>query len=201
MKWNRLDRHQSADILEHIATVSDPNLFSTVSSEAHFSPLSFYQDYMVYRITNYATLPSFSLDFLSDGESYHLLDGSPTPINLVNGKGSLYLTESNVIDYVDFYMSNINGEDGDVYLIRDLESLPFLDSLSLDQQIELKQRHQDPEVMIEKDSGDFIVLADLFFGGTLLQSGVVVNASGQIDIQPRNMIMSASHDFGGTVHG
>ncbi len=200
MDWNRLDRHQSADILEHIANVSDPNLFSTVSSEAHFKPLPFYQDYMVYRITNYATLPSFSLDFLSDGESYHLLDGSVSPISIVNGKGSLYLTEANVIDYVDFYLSNINGEDGDIYMIRDLETLPFLDSLSLDQQIELKQRHQDPEVAIDKDTNNFIVLTDLFFGGTLLKSGIIVDPSGSLDIQPREMIMSASHDFGGTAH-
>lgn len=197
MDWNRLDRHQSKEILEHIANVADPHLFSTVSSEASFKPLPFYQDYMVYRITNFATLPSFSLDFLSDGESYHILDGSKTPLTIVNAKGSLYLTESNVIDYADFYLSNIYGDDGDIYLIRDLEELPFLDSLDIDQQISLKKRHQQPEVMIDKDSGNFVILADLFYGGTLLTAGIVVNKAGEIDIQPRDMIMSAASSFGG----
>jgi hypothetical protein len=197
MNWNRLDRHQSKEILEHIANVADPHLFSTVSSEASFRPLSFYQDYMVYRITNFATLPSFSLDFLSDGESYHILDGSKTPLNLVNAKGSLYLTESNVIEYADFYLSNIHGDDGDVYLIRDLENLPFLDSLDIDQQFSLKKKHKDPEVMIDGDTGHFIILADLFYGGTLLNAAVLVSKSGEIDIQPRDMIMSATSSFGG----
>lgn len=194
MEWQRLDKNQSNEILEHISSVSGPNLFSPSSSEARFKPLSFYQNYMIYRITNYATLPSFSLDFLSDGESFHLLDGSPAPINIVNALGSLYLTESNVIDYVDFYLTNIHGEDGDIYLIRDAEKLPFLDSLSLDQQIELKQKHASPTVTIDKETGDLVVLADLFYDGTLLKAAILTNANGNIEIKPSNMIMSAHKD-------
>lgn len=191
MDWNRLDKTQSQQILQHIAMAADPALFSPQSSEASFKPLSFYQDYMVYRITNYATLPSFSLDFLSDGESFHLLDGSPSPINIVNTKGTLYLTETNVVDYVDFYLSNISGEDGDIYMIKDVDSLPFIDSLSFDQQADLHRRHAAPVVAIDEDTHNFIVLCDLFYGGTLVQAGIIVTSEGKIDIQPREMIMTA----------
>lgn len=197
MNWHRLDRHQSQDILGQIAQAADPSLFSGNASEASFRPLSFYENYMVYRITNFATIPAFSLDFLSDGESFHLLDGSASPINLVNALGSLYLTESNVIDYVDFYLGNIHAEDGDVYMIRDVDNLPFIDSLSLDQQIDLKQKHIQPEVMLDKQTDQFIIVADLFYGGTLLKSGVLVNKDGTLEIQPYNMIMSARNSFGG----
>ena len=197
MDWHRLDRHQSKDILGHIAQAADPSLFSGNSSEASFRPLSFYEDYMVYRITNFATIPAFSLDFLSDGERFHMLDGSITPINIVNALGSLYLTESNVIDYVDFYLTNIHADDGDIYMIRDVDNLPFIDSLSLDQQIDLKQKNVAPEVMLDKDTDQFIVVADLFYGGTLLKAGVVVDRNGTLEIQPYNMIMSARSSFGG----
>ncbi len=197
MDWNRLDRHQSADILSHVAQAADPSLFSGNSSEASFRPLSFYQDFMVYRITNYATLPSFSLDFLSNGESFHLLDGSPTPINLVNTVGGLYLTETNVVDYVDFYLENIRGDDGDIYMIRDVENLPFIDSLSLDQQIDMKEKHAEPKVMIDKETKNFVVLADLFYGGTLLRAAIIVDPKGELEIQPHTMLMSASSSFGG----
>lgn len=192
MDWTRLDKQQSQDILQHITNAADAELFSGNSSEASFKPLSFYQDFMIYRMTNYATLPSFSLDFLSDGESFHLLDGSITPINIVNNKGTLYLNEANVIDYAEFYLINIRGEDGDIYMINDPENLPFLDSLSLDQQIDLKQKHVSPEVLVDKDTGDFIVLADLFYGGTLLKAAIIVTQTGKLTIQPRDMIMSAS---------
>ncbi|PCH99566.1 MAG: hypothetical protein COB76_05430 [Alphaproteobacteria bacterium] len=195
MDWNRLDKTQSQQILQHISIAADPGMFAPNSSEASFKPLSFYQDYMIYRVTNYATLPSFSLDFLSDGESFHLLDGSPSPISIVNTKGTLYLTETNVIDYVEFYLENIRGDDGDIYMIGDVENLPFLDSLSLDQQVNLKQQHVAPSIAINEETEDFIVLCDLFYDGTLVQAGISVTTSGEINIQPREMIM-ASHAGG-----
>lgn len=196
MDWNRLDRQHSIAVLERITTAADPGLFSQSSSEASFKPLSFYQNFMLYRVTNYATLPSFSLDFLSDGESFHLLDGSPDPIFNVNAQGSLYLTEINITDYVDFYLSNVIGEDGDIYMIRNPDDLPFIDSLNPDQQIELKNRHKNPEVAVDQNTGDFIILADLFYGGTLLKAAIVIAPSGDIEIQPRDMLMSAQYTWG-----
>ena len=197
MDWTRLDKQDTSFVLEHIAHVSDPHLFSGGSSEVRYKTLSFYKDYMVYRITNYATLPSFSMDFLSNGESFHLLDGSNTPFQTVNQVGGLALHDGNVVDYVDFYLSNLTGEDGDIFLIRDPNALPFLDSLSLDQQIELKDRHQAPAVAMDENSGHFIVLADLFYDGTLLQAALDVSPQGAVDIHPREMIMnSTSHHTG-----
>lgn len=196
MDWNRLDRQHSIAVLERITTAADRGLFSQNSSEAQFKPLPFYQDYMLYRVTNYATLPSFSLDFLSNGESFHLLDGSSNPIFNVNAQGSLYLTESNVIDYVAFYLLNVTAEDGDIYMIQDTEDLPFIDSLSLDQQIDLKTRHKPAEIAVDQTTGDFIVLADLFYSGTLLKAAITVTSSGEITIQPRDMLMSAQYEWG-----
>lgn len=193
MDWNRLDRQNSIAVLERITTAADPGLFSASSSEAQFRSLPFYQNFMLYRVTNYATLPCFSLDFLSDGESFHLLDGSADPIFNVNAQGSLYLNENNVVDYVAFYLGNVMAEDGDIYMIQDPDDLPFIDSLSLDQQLELKARHKDAQIAVDQTSGDFIVLADLFYGGTLLKSAITVNTSGDIHIQPRDMLMSAQY--------
>lgn len=195
MDWNILDKQQSAQIMDHIAMASDPGLFSEQTSEASFMPLPFYQDYMLYRITNYTTLPSFSLEFLSDGESFHLLDGSPASINLVNSKGTLHLSESNVINYTEFYLTHIRGEDGDIYMIRNINDLPFIDSLETDQKMDLETKHTQPEVKKDTDSGNFIVLADLFYGGTLIKSGIIVDNFGKIEIQPRDMIMSTTMEI------
>jgi len=196
MDWKRLDHNQTGAVLEQIASVSDSGLFSKEHSEASFKPLNFYQEFMIYRIVNYATLPSFSMEFLSNGESFHLLDGSPHPINIANRIGGLYLTESNVIDYADFYLANIRADDGDIYMIRDVDNLAFIDSLSPDQQASLKEKHIQPSVMIDKDSSNFIILADLFYCGTLLNSAIIVTQSGELEFKPRAMIMSASQSFG-----
>jgi hypothetical protein len=88
-------------------------------------------------------------------------------------------------------MGNISGEDGDIYLIRDVENLPFIDSLTLDQQMDLKNKHHDPSIALNEDTGHFIVLCDLFYNGTLVEAAVSVSQTGEIDIQPREMLMSS----------
>jgi len=197
MNWQKIDRQQSHDILNHIAKVSDPHLFSLQSSETSFFSPPFYKDYFVYRVTNFATLPSFSLDFLSNGESYYLLDGSPTPINTVNKSGALHLSEANVIAYTEFYLSNIRGDDGDIYMINDMESLPFIDSLGADQQLNLKQNHESPVAKWDAERGHYTIHADLFYGGTLIKSVIYVDTYGILEIQPREMIMNSKIDFQG----
>lgn len=194
MDWNRLDHAQSQDILQHIAQATDPSLFSTSSSEAKFKPLSFYRDYMVYRVTNYATLPSFSLDFLSDGESFHLLDGSPSPITQVNAKGMLELTEGTVIDYVDFYFTHIRAEGSEIYLIRDLDHAPFWDSLAHDQQNQLRHHFNPPH--LSTTDGGFVIEANLFYDGSLLGAAIHVTKGGEIDIRPQHLMINAPYDFG-----
>lgn len=202
MDWNRLDRQQSLAILEQITSAADPDLFSRHASEASFKPLSFYQDYMVYRITNYATMPSFSLDFLSDGESFHLLDGTAKAFEIVNAKGSLYLSENNVVDYVEFYLSNINTDDGDVFLIRDFDRMPLWETMDMHIQEDFKRKHEEPKVVLDEEKGNFIAVADLYFDGTLLKSAIIVENNGQIDIQPREMIMTAHKETSvGDFHG
>jgi hypothetical protein len=199
MNWQKIDKQQSHDILNHIATVSDPHLFSPRSSETSYMTLPFYKDYFVYRVTNYATLPSFSLDFLSNGESYHLLDGSPAPINHVNKSGALHLSGTNVIAYADFCLGNIRGEDGDIYMIRDIETLPFIDSLGTDQQLDLKRKHETPSAKWSADDNGYELTADLFYGGTLIKSSIVIEVNGLLQIHPREMIMSSKIEFhGGT---
>ncbi len=123
------------------------------------------------------------------------MDGSASPINQVNAKGVLYLTDANVIQYAEFYLSNIRGEDGDIYMIRDIDDLPFIDSLDIDQKIDLESRHTQPEVTKDPDNANYIVLADLFYGGTLISSAIIVDNSGNIEIQPRDMMMSQSLDI------
>ena len=110
-------------------------------------------------------------------------------------KGSLYLTESNVIDYTDFYLSNIIGEDGDIFMLRNLDDVPFMDSLGRDQQMELEKKHTLPEVIKDTTTGNLNVIADLFYGGTLLKAKIIVDNNGKIEILPNEMIMSTTIGF------
>ncbi|MCB1539027.1 MAG: hypothetical protein H6865_07575 [Rhodospirillales bacterium] len=189
MNWQKLDRTETAKIIQRVGQTPDGALFSSTTSEATVAELPFYRGIMLLRLTNYATLPSFSLDFLSDGTSFYLLDGSPGPIQKVAARGALNLTERNVADYVDFFFRHVTTEEGDIYLIRDPDTLPFLDSLSLDQQIQIKRRHSEVTSAYNRDDDTFSVQADLYFAGTLLKATLTVQADGGIEVSNHAMLL------------
>jgi hypothetical protein len=190
VNWQKLDRTETAKIIQRVSTTQDGKLFSVTTSEATAAQLPFYRGFMLVRLTNYATLPSFTLDFLSDGSTFYLLDGSPDPLQKVAARGGLNLNERNVADYVDFFFKHVTTEEGDIYLIRDPDDMPFMDSLSLDQQIQIRRAHSDISVAYNRDDDTFSVTADLYFAGVLLKATLVVAPDGQIEVSNHAMLMS-----------
>lgn len=190
LNWQKLERSETAKIIQRVSQTPDGSLFSNTTSEATAVQLPFYRGFMLVRLTNYATLPSFTLDFLSDGTSFYLLDGSPDPLQKVSARGGLVLNDRNVADYVDFFFRHVTTEEGDIYLIRDPDDLPFLDSLSMDQQIQIKRHHADIQVAYNRDDDTFLVMAGLYFAGVLLKATLTVQPDGQIEVSNHAMLMS-----------
>jgi len=188
MDWERLNRDKSADIIGKITHASDDTLFSGSSSEAVCTALPFYKSFLLYRVTNYATLPSFSLDFLGDGNTFYLLDGSPDPIFMVNSRGNLRLKYENIPDYVEFFLKYVTTEDGDIYIIKDPDNLPFLDSMSIEQQISLKQRFSPPTLDYNDQDDCFELRGDIYYGGTLLKAKITVSMDGAISFSDHAML-------------
>lgn len=196
MEWERLNRDASKKIIGKITHASDEMLFSERSSEASCAGLSFYKNFLLYRVTNYATLPSFSLDFLGDGNTFYLLDGSPDPIFMVNNRGALKLNELNILDYVDFFLRYVATEDGDIYLIKDPDDLPFLDSLSIEQQISLKQKFT-PLTLDYNEADDVYELhGDIYYGGTLLKATLNIATNGTISFTNQKMLSQSDQNIG-----
>ncbi len=196
MNWQKLDRNETAKIIQRVSSTPDGALFSITTSEATAAHLPFYQGFMLVRLTNYATLPSFTLDFLSDGNSFYLLDGSPDPLQKIAARGALNLNERNVVEYVDFFFKHVTTEEGDIYLIRDVDDMPFMDSLSLDQQLHIRRAHSDIGVAYNRADDSFAVSADLYFAGVLLKATLMVAPDGQIEVTNHSMLMSENTTSG-----
>lgn len=192
MDWQKLERSETAKIIQRVSQTPDGALFSVSTSEASATQLPFYRGFMLVRLTNYATLPSFTLDFLSDGNTFYMLDGSPDPLQKIAARGGLNLNDRNVVEYVDFFFRHVTTEEGDIYLIRDPDDMPFMDSLSLDQQIQIKRAHTGIGVAYNRDDDTFAVSADLYFAGVLLKATLTVQADGQIEVSNHAMLMADS---------
>ena len=126
MHWQKLDRELTIKVIKAVQSPENQGMIAEGSTEVKTSKIRSYDGYDVYRVTNYASLPSFTFEFLSDGTFYHYLDGTESPIYTVNDKGALKLEEHNLLDYLEFFFQYVSQEDGDATLITNPKDMPCL---------------------------------------------------------------------------
>jgi len=196
MNWQKLDRETTAKIVNSVKSSVDAGLFSAATSEVERAGLHFYQNYDLYRLTNYASLPSFSFQYIGNGTFFHYLDGTEKPIYDVNDKGVLQLGEYNILEYLDFFFSHVADEDGESTLIKGPSDMPFLDSLDTDSYDAVMRNHRPPRVDYDAGYDIYEVEAELYNQGQLIRAQIVVNEKGRVEVKNHKMIMNQVSDFG-----
>lgn len=195
MHWQRLDRDTSSKIITSVASDAEAGLFSAATSEVTRAFLPFYKGYELYKITNFASLPSFTFQYLSDGTFFHYLDGTEEAIYTVNAKGALELTERTAVDYLAFFLTHVSGEDGEErILITDPHAVPLLESLDPDAFDTVRREHKAPACTYDGGLDAFVVEADLYTDGQVLRATIEVKSNGRVRITNYKMTM---HSFSG----
>lgn len=187
MHWQRLDRDASIKVIDSVKSDTNAGMFAIGTSEVQRGRLSFYKDYSAYKVTNYASLPSFTFEYLSDGAFFHYMDGTEEPIHTVNDKGVLTLNAQNVIDYLTFYFGHVGSDEGDIIVVNNPHDMPLLDSLDPEAYDAVFSHHNPPEVT-EKD-GKLTVETDLYKDSQLVRALIEVTHKGRVSIKDQKMIM------------
>ncbi|MCE9508615.1 MAG: hypothetical protein K8R48_09950 [Alphaproteobacteria bacterium] len=189
LQWTRLGREQAHKVLEQLSTRRDAVVFSKDVTEVSSCHLPFYTNYWLFRLVNYATMPTFSLTYFSDGTDYICLDGTANPVYTVNEKSPIQLTEKNVLQYLEFFFGNVQGSEGDVFLIKDPARVPFMSALNPAQQQGVTANVK-PVTVVTDSTQNFRVRGTLYYGGELITSTVVVTPAGKITFQDQIPVLS-----------
>jgi hypothetical protein len=192
MYWQRLDRDNTVKVIDSVKSVAEAGLFSPATSEVERAGLPFYSgNIALYKITNFASLPSFTFEYLGDGLFFTYLDGTDEPIYTLNDKGLLTLNEGSVLEYLDFYFAHAMIEDEEMYFIRNVHDMPLLDSLDMDSAAEVTRNHRPATVAYDAGFDKYTVEADIYAEGLMLRATIEVTASGRVTITHRRMIVNA----------
>ena len=191
MNWQRLDRESTLKTIDSVKSASDTGLFSPTTSEVQRARLSFYEGIDLYKLTNFASLPSFTFEYLADGVFFQYLDGTEMPIYTTNDKGRLTLNDRSVVDYLEFFFSHVITEEEETYFIYSAHDMPLLDSLDEDSIDAITKNHHAPVVQYDAGFDKFTVEADLYSDGLLIRATIEVTASGRVIVQNRRMIVNA----------
>ncbi len=189
MHWQRLDRETSVKVIESVKSDANAGLFSIGTSEVQRARMPFYQDYFLYKVTNYASLPSFSFEYLGDGTFFNYLDGSEDPIHTANAKGVLTLDRHNALQYLDFYFSHVSDEEGEIILINNPHDMPLLDSLEKNAYDAVFSQHKPAEVHYDGGFDAYEIEADIYKDSQLVRARIEVNTKGRVTIKSQKMIM------------
>lgn len=191
--WSRLAREDAHQVLARLSGQRDAIVFSKEATDVTFRNLPFYSRYKLYRLVNYATMPTFSMSYLSNGVEFIPLDGMANPIYTVNERDPIRLNEMNVVPYLDFFFTNVQGSEGEVFLIKDPKRMPFMDSLSPNQQQTVTSSFRALGVQQDAANNLFRVSGTLYYGGGLISAVIQVFANGQLAFQEQSLLLSGIH--------
>lgn len=194
MHWQRLDRDNSLKVIDSVKSAENAGLFSHTTSEVQRSRLGFYKDYSIYKVTNYASLPSFSFEYLSDGLFFHYLDGTEAPIHTVNDKGVLTLDKNNVMAYLAFYFAHVGDDEGDIIVINNPSDMPMLDSLDAEAYDAVFSNYKAPEIHYDGGFDAYEVTTDLYKDSRVMRAAIEINVKGRVKIKGQKMIMQEVED-------
>jgi hypothetical protein len=190
-QWIRLNHEQADRVLGQLSGRKDAVVFSRDVTEVAWRGLAFYNNYRLCRLVNYATMPVFSMVYLTNGEDYIQLDGTANPIYTADEKDPLILSEENVVAYLEFFFSNVQGSEGDVFLVRDPHKLPFMSTLSAEQRQSIIDSFRPVSVSFVDNA--YKVSATLHYGGALLAATIVVATDGKISFEQQTMLLNGIH--------
>lgn len=190
MQWYKLDKKQAEEVIDKVASSNQAGLFPPGLTEVKMSELSFYRSYKLYRLINLATLPTFTMDFLSDGKTFIYLDGSKNSLDFIDPEKELRLNERNIVEYVNFYYDQVYNEDGDIYIITDPTDLPFMSSLDDSQRNNILKHHRAIDVSLGA-SGNYTIKTTMFYEGGLVEGVIKLDPNtGEPVIIERHMLLN-----------
>lgn len=189
-QWNKMDKDKTEGMIRAVRKAREGALFSPETSGAQVAKLPFYRNYHLYRLTNFASLPAFSFEYLGDGQRFYYLDGSPKAIATVSAKNDLFLNENNVLDYIDFYFRYVTKTGDNILLIRNPHDHAGLDSIPEARMREIMQHHRAPETSYDEAEKKYHVIATLDNDGTLVRAHIVVLPNGLLSLKEQHMLLT-----------
>ncbi|MEK7802324.1 MAG: hypothetical protein AAB276_07710 [Pseudomonadota bacterium] len=188
MIWHRLDRDKTLDMIGRVKTASEAVLFTPVTSEAKCSRLPFLKTFLLYRLTNFSSLPTFSMDFLSNGETFFYMDGADTAIQHMVQMGELLLTEETVIPYLNFYYCNVRLTEGELILLKNAAEGSHIDLYDDERRENIDVMPEGITILRESEGGPFRITAPAFYDSSPMEIEITVTLDGVVTTTPKRML-------------
>lgn len=175
-------------MIGRVKSAAEAMLFTPITSEAKCTRLPFLKTFLLYRLTNFSSLPTFSMDFISNGESFFYMDGADTALRQMVAMGELELNEETILPYLNFYYCYVRLPEGEVIILKNAEEAPNIDLYDEERREALDVIPDSVQIERDAATGGFIVLAPALYDSSPMQVLITVSADGQVSTSPKRML-------------
>lgn len=182
MEWIPLEQPDNLEFLDTVRDKNDPALSEPVLCDVYKLQLPFYDGYWLYRIVNSHMIPHLCMDFISNGTEHYYMDGSDTAFQTLNAKGALSLDQTNVVDYLDLYISYVYERGNSLEFIRNPHATTQKGAGAMEAHFNAIKYHQETSVTFDKQKNAFHITTPMIYQEDSVQTKTRVEKSGAIHI-------------------
>jgi hypothetical protein len=128
------------------------------------------------------------MDFLSNGETFHYMDGADTAIRTLVEAGELVLTEETVIPYLNFYYCYTRLPEGEIILLRNAAEAAHIDLYDEERREALDVIPEGLAIDKDGENGPFRVTAPALYDSSPMEVLITVSADGRVATSPKRML-------------
>jgi len=189
-EWEKIEHKDAADVMEDVNPYIHPIPFSLEMTRLSVSRLSFYEDYKLYKMTNFEARHGVTKYTLRKPGHAVVINWTAEPIYKINKIAPVQINENNVVDYIKFFFTYVRDRERNLQVIEKIEDLKLNGKQSA--QLHFNVMSKIGPVSLESvDSNEgFDLLGYLLSCNTLVKSRIRVKKTGTIILSDEEKIMN-----------
>lgn len=187
--WQRIDNDDVAGIMEDINPSIQPVPFSPVMTKLSVIQLSFYEDFKLYKMTNYEARHGVTKYALRKPGHAAVMNGTTEPIYKINEIAPVHIEENNVVDYIKVFFTYVRGEGGAFRVVESLEDCDLEDTVDTRMHLDIMSKVSPVALLSVGDNGVFNLQGYFLFDNALVRLRIQVDQSGKVVLSDKKKMM------------
>lgn len=186
--FEEMDEEGSKSLIEQINPLIDLQAFSPKTSNVIKQELSFYPGYHFVQITDLKDKQKRRVGAVYKNQDIHVLNWNNESIYKLNKEIPLQLTKDNILSYILFFFSNVQGKEGRFYLVDTPEQIQWRDEPTKAAKRAIG-RMIEPMDILSHTEELYTVKASIIFKRALFMSKINVDHQGTLEMYEQELLI------------
>lgn len=187
--WIKFEEEQKKAVLEEMNPHLSPTEFAPEKTSLRILPLSFYDEYDLYELTDFENIPNVRKYVLYKPGHVYPINWSNDPIYKLNAAAPIALNQNNLADYIKFFFEFVRGRHGRFIVVETVDEISWKEDPPLQARKALQEMIKPVIIKDIDESGKRTCLVSMIFKDSLFRSVVTVDANGMVQLSDEELLV------------